>query len=176
VEEKNSTESRALSVIAAETPARTRMNWARAEDIALTKILQRRGISPSNLIKDAKLSFQFQGIDPISNVQPIFDGYVKSVEHETFIDIRPERLVNPIYRDRLYVMLSKIHHYRVTRNVEAHLELVMLKVPGEEGRAIWSPYDRKRFFQSFEPAIASGLLQIEDVEFTDEEAAQCREG
>ncbi|MBX3724804.1 MAG: hypothetical protein KF823_02670 [Xanthomonadales bacterium] len=175
VEEKNSTENRALSATAADTPARTRMNWEKAEEIALTKLLKRREINPSNVITDAKLSFQFQGIDPVSNIQPIFDGYIKSSERETFIDIRPERLVNPIYRDRLYVMLSKIHHYRVAKNVEAHLDLVMLKIPGEEGRGTWGSFDRNRFFQHFEPAIASGLLRIEDVEFTEEEAAQCRE-
>lgn len=173
VEEKQSSEGRVLSATATEAPARARMNWRKAEDLALNKLLKQRNIHPSNVITEAKLSFQFQGIDPISNVQPIFDGYIKESEHETFIDIRPERLLSPLYRDRLYVMLSKIHHYRTAKQVEAHLDVVVLKVPGEEGRSPWGPPER--VFQLFDPAIASGLLKIQEIELTEAEAAECRD-
>jgi len=173
VEEKLSSENRALSATATEAPVRARMNWSKAEDVALNKLLKQRNIHPSNLITEAKLSFQFQGIDPVSNIQPIFDGYIKESEHETFIDIRPERMLHPVYRDRLYVMLSKIHHYRTAKQVEAHLDVVVLKVPGEEGRGPWGAPER--IFQLFDPAIASGLLKIHEIEFTEAEAAECRE-
>ena len=105
VAEKLTNESRALSAVVQDAPARARMNWEKAENFALIKLLKQRNIHPSNVITEAKLSFQFQGIDPISSIQPIFDGYIKESDHETFIDIRPERLFSPIYRDRLYVML-----------------------------------------------------------------------
>ncbi len=173
VEEKLSSENRALSATAAEAPVRARMNWLKAEDVALEKFLKQRKIHPSNVITEAKLSFQFQGIDPISNIQPIFDGYIKESEHETFIDIRPERMLHPAYRDRLYVMLSKIHHYRTAKQVEAHLYVVVLKVPGEEGRGPWGAPEK--IFQLFDPAIASGLLKIQEIELTEAEAAECRE-
>jgi hypothetical protein len=172
VEEKQENESRALSAAVPEAPTRNRTDWARAEHIALTKFLTQRNIHPSNVITDAKLTFQFDGIDPVSNIQPIFDGYIKEAERETFIDFRPERLVNPMYRDRLYVMLSKIHHYRVTRKIDAQLNVVVMKLPGEESRSVLGNPDR--VFQFFEPAIASGLLKVHEVEFTEAEAAECR--
>lgn len=173
VEEKQNSENRALAATAAEVPAPARMDWARAESMALEKLLKLRNIHPSNLITEAKLSF-LQGVDPISNIHPIFDGYIKETDGETFIDMRPERLLSPMYRDRLYVMLSKIHHYRATKQINAHLDAVILKVPGEEGRGIWG--NTQKVFQYFEPAIASGLLKIHEIQFTEAEANECRRG
>ena len=173
VEEKQSSESRALAATATEAPVPARMDWARAESMALEKLLRLRNIHPSNVITEAKLSF-LQGFDPISNIQPIFDGYIKESDGETFIDMRPERLLSPMYRDRLYVMLSKIHHYRATKQINAHLDAVILKVPGEEGRGLWG--NPERVFQFFEPAIASGLLKVHEIQFTEAEANECRRG
>lgn len=58
--------------------------------------------------------------------------------------------------------------------MEAHLDVLVMKVPGEEPRAVVPGLER--IFQFFEPAIASGLLKIQDIEFTEAEAASCREG
>lgn len=176
VEEKQEADSSVLSSTAVEhgTPARARMDWAKAEKIALTKFLDERNIHSSNVITDAKLSLQFDGIDPVSNIQPIFDGYIKGASYETFIDIRPERLISPTYRDRLYMMLSKINYYKVTKKIDAHLDVIVMKIPGEEGRQFSG--GSERVFQLFEPAIVSGLLKIHEIKFTEQEALQCREG
>ena len=77
-----------------------------------------------------------------------------------------------MYRDRLYVMLSHIHHYRSSKNVNVHLDVLVLKVPGEEGRASWGTPNR--LFKFFDPAIASGLLQIHEIELSEAEANECR--
>lgn len=153
-------------------PARPNINWRKIEEIGLQKYLQLRSIHPSNVIAEAKLVNQFQGIDPISNMQPIFDGYIKETDHETFVEIRATRFASPMVRDRLYLMLSKIHYYKNTKRVDAHLDLVLLKVPNEEPR-YGQPINR--FLDSFEPAIATGLLKVHEIELTEEEAAACRE-
>lgn len=171
VEEKQTSERRALAATASDAPTPARVDWSKVESIALSKLLALRNIHEANVITEAKLSF-LQSVDPISNIQPIFDAYVKDGDRETFIDMRPERLMSPMYRDRLYVMLSKIHHYRTAKQVQAHLDAVVLKVPGEEGRGIWG--DPKRVFQYFEPAIASSLLRVHEIELTEEEATSCR--
>lgn len=154
-------------------PARLRMNWGKAEEVGLQKYLQLRSMHPSNLIVSAKISDQFQGIDPISNQQIIFDGYLKEQDHETFVEFRPATFFSQVFRDRLYVMLSKINHYRNAKRVEAHLDLVLMKVPGEESRSTAVSADR--VLGIFEPAIAAGLLKVVSIEFTEEEAAACRE-
>jgi hypothetical protein len=169
VRDKQTTEAPIASVVA--EAARTRMNWRKAEELGLKKYVQLRSIHPSNLIVDAKLVNQFQGIDPISNSQIIFDGYLKEQDHETFVELRPT-FMSPLFRDRLYIMLSKINHYRSAKKVDAHLDLVLMKIPGEEAR---SGQTLERLLENFEPAIAGGLLRVVSVEFTDEEAAACRD-
>lgn len=151
---------------------RVTTNWRKAEEIALAKYLQQRSLHPSNAIIEAKLVSQFQGIDPISSMQPVFDAYIKETDHETFVEMRPATFMPLMFRDRLYVMLSKINHYRMAKRVEAHLDLVLMKLPAEEQR---SSSSFSRLLESFEPAIASGLLKIQEIEFTEEEAASCRD-
>lgn len=170
VQEKQSSD--AASAAPQNEIPRASINWRKAEEIALAKYLQQRSLHPSNAIIEAKLVSQFQGIDPISSMQPVFDAYIKQADHETFVEMRPATYTPVFFRDRLYVMLSKINHYRTAKRVEAHLDLVLMKVPGEEAR---TPNSFNRLIESFEPAIASGLLKINEIEFTAEEAASCRD-
>jgi hypothetical protein len=152
--------------------SKPRVDWGKAEALGLKKYLALRALHPSNVITDAKLVTEFHGIDPVSSIQPVFDGYIKNSDHETFIELRPTKFMAPQFRDRLYLMLSKINHYRNAKRVEAHLDLVLLKVPGEEeSRVYGSP---GRVLDSFDPAIASGLLKIHEIEFTEEEANSLR--
>lgn len=168
-------DSKSAEAISTPTPveqARPRMNWRKVEELGLSKYVQLRAIHPSNLIADAKLINEFHGIDPISTLQIIFDGYLKEQDQETFVELRPSHYITPMYRDRLYVMLSKINHYRTAKRVDAHLDLVIMKIPGEEFR---TSQISERFLDSFAPAIAGGLLKVVSVEFTVEEANTCHE-
>lgn len=149
-----------------------RIDWGQAEALGFTKYLSLRALHSSNVITNAKLVTEFQGIDPISTMQPVFDGYLKNSDHETFIELRPTKFMTPQFRDRLYLMLSKINHYRTAKRIEAHLDLVLLKIPGEEESRIHG--SSSRFIESFEPAIASGLLKIHEIAFTEEEANSLR--
>ena len=171
VQETQSSDATNVAPPANETPRAT-TDWRKAEGIALGKYLQQRVLHPSNVIIEAKLVSQFQGIDPIASMQPVFDAYIKESEHETFVEMRPATFTPIAFRDRLYVMLSKINHYRTAKRVEAHLDLVLMRLPREEAR---TPNSYSRLLESFEPAIASGLLKIHEIEFTEAEAALCRE-
>jgi len=170
VQEKQSSD--AIGAAPRTESPRATTNWRKAEEIALAKYLQQRSLHPSNAIIEAKLVSQFQGIDPISSMQPVFDAYIKETDHETFVEMSPATFMPLMFRDRLYVMLSKINHYRTAKRVEAHLDLVLMKLPAEEQR---SSSSFSRLLVSFEPAIASGLLKIQEIEFTAEEAASCRD-
>ena len=170
VQEKQSSD--AIGAAPQTESPRATTNWQKAEEIALAKYLQQRSLHPSNAIIEAKLVSQFQGIDPISSMQPVFDAYIKETDHETFVEMRPATFMPLMFRDRLYVMLSKINHYRTAKRVEAHLDLVLMKLPAEKQI---SSSSFSRLLESFEPAIASGLLKIQEIEFTAEEAASCRD-
>ena len=147
-----------------------RIDFHKVESIAMQKYISDKGVHSANVIREAKLVTKFHGIDPISNNQPIFDGYYKSDEKEIFIEFKINRGVHMMHRDRIYMMLSKLNHYQNAKGVNVHLDLVLLNLP-EDGSSYRT---NDRFMQDFEPAIVSGLLRIDEIEITKEEMNSCR--
>jgi hypothetical protein len=156
---------------AAAVPTRQRINRRKVEEIALDKYMQQRLIDKSNMIRPAKVVNEFREVDPISNSQVIFDGFLKEKDSETFIEASIGGGMGIIFRDRLYVMLSKVNHYRNSKRIEAHLDLVLANTPGDERRSSFPD----RLIESFAPALASGLLKIYGVELTEADMDSCRE-
>lgn len=140
--------------------------FQKIEAIAFPKFLQSEGLIQLPFVRDAKLVSHFQQVDPISEYSPIFDGYIKTIDAEIFIEMKSKRM-GPMLRERLYIMLSKINYYRTIKKVNAYLYLVLIIRPddGEYGRL--SMVDR--ILQEFEPATINGLLQIRTIEITQEE-------
>ncbi|EFK4234663.1 hypothetical protein G6738_004324 [Escherichia coli] len=147
-----------------------RIDFHKVESIAMQKYISDKGIHSANVIREAKLVTQFHGIDPISNNQPIFDGYYRSDDKEIFIEFKANRSMHMMLRDRIYMMLSKLNHYQNAKGVNVHLDLVLLNLP-EDGSTYRT---NDRFMQDFEPAIVSGLLRIKEIEITKEEMDSCR--
>ncbi len=143
-----------------------RINSKLIEKIGLQKYLQTLSIDPSRAITDVKFSAQFHGIDPISSAQPIFDAYIQDTNKETFIEFRSDRIIGSMFRDRLYMMLSKINHYREVKRVDAHLDLVILGIQDED-RPSGQSIDRA--LQDFEPAISGGLLKTIKINISKED-------
>ena len=75
-----------------------------------------------------------------------------------------------IQRERIYMMLSKLNHYKNVKGIKAHLDLVWLNIPEEESRT----NSADRFMQDFEPAIASGLLRVSEIDITKDEMDECK--
>lgn len=144
---------------------RPRVNLRVAENIAFEKYVEQRKVSRDAVVREAKLVSQFDGNDPISNYQPIFDAFIRGAHEHVFVEMLPRRMASPLYRDRLYMMLSKINHYRAARRIDAHLELVLTNIPDDEGYR----YPLEKFMEFFSPALASGLMRTVNVEFTKEE-------
>lgn len=147
-----------------------RVDWRKVELIAMKKYVSQKGIHAANVISEAKLVTQFHGIDPVSNHQPIFDGYYKNDDKEIFIEFRPNRGIHMMLRERLYMMLSKLNHYQNVKGASVHLDFVWLSIPEEEN----NHRNSDRFMQDFEPAIASGLLRINEIGITKEEMESCK--
>lgn len=147
-----------------------RIDWRKVESYAMEKYISQKGVHASNVIPEAKLVTQFHGIDPVSNYQPIFDGYYIDKDKEIFVEFRPNRGLHMMLRERIYMILSKINHYQNVKGVSAHLDLVWMNVPDEDPR----PRAVDRFLQDFEPAIASGLLRISEIDISKEEIEECK--
>jgi len=139
------------------------------EKIALEKFLSKKKLSKLPIL-NAKIINQFQQIDPISEHCPIFDAYIKTIDKEIFIEMRLNRGIFLMFRDRLYLMLSKIYHYKTIKHANAYLFLVLINMPDlkdERKERVLNAVDRLR--KEFEPSIANGLLRIEEIEITEEE-------
>lgn len=144
-----------------------RLDRSKVEDLAISKFVSQQGLHTFNLIREAKLSTQFSGIDPITDVTPIFDGYVNTSDSEVFIEVRPTGAASIMFRDRLYVMLAKIYHYKVIKKANVYLALVLVNMPEQESRSTGNYIDRLQ--REFGPAITSGLLRIHVIDPTSEE-------
>jgi len=144
-----------------------RLDRSQVEDFAISKFVAQQGLHTFNLIREAKLSTQFSGIDPITDVTPIFDGYVNTSDSQVFIEVRPTGIATMMYRDRLYVMLAKIYHYKVIKKANVYLALVLVNMPETESRPAGTYIDRLQ--REFGPAITSGLLRIQVIDPTPEE-------
>jgi hypothetical protein len=168
IETKNIEEQPAVPA-GAEAPARPErtLDRAKAEDLAIGKFVTGNSLQAFNLIRDAKLSTQFSGIDPITDITPIFDGYLNTSDSEVFIEVRPSSYASMMFRDRLYVMLTKLHHYKTIKKANVYLALLLLDFPEFSSRPTSIYLDRLQ--RDFGPAIASGLLRIHQAEFSAEE-------
>lgn len=141
------------------------INWRAAEAEILPNFLRTKNLDQTHVIQNAKLSDMFTGIDPIGDQPIIFDAFTSQNDTDVFIEIRSERMTNhPVFRDRIYVMLSKINLYRQATKKNAYLELVTMRLPNELGA---SPASRN--MKVFAQALASGLLRTTEVELTDEQ-------
>jgi len=170
--EENKSSDQAQLRVGSSAPARVSYNWREAEKLSLSKYLASKKIHHSNVITEAKLTTQFHGIDPVSNVQPIYDAYYRTDDHEIFVEFRPNKGMPLMYRDRLYVMLSKIAHYKATKNVNAYLELVIMNIPEEDSSRNGGV---DRLLEYFEPAIANGLFRVNEIDLSEQELASIKE-
>lgn len=155
-------------VVAAEAPSR-RLDRAKLESLSMAKFVSSQNLQAYNVILEAKLSTHFSGIDPITDTTPIFDAYINTVDSEVFVETRPTSYTTLMFRDRLYVMLTKLHHYKTIKKANVYLALVLTDTPEESTRP--ASYYLERLKREFEPAITSGLLRIQLIEFSSEETA-----
>lgn len=153
-------------------PVRKRVNHPKLEEIAFSKFLSKRGLTEYDLIQEAKLVTQFSGIDAVSNIQPIYDGYINTGESEIFIEVKVSRVSSIMMRERVYLMLNKIYLYNKVKKANAHLNLLLVDIDGENQDQLRNQRSTDRFKEFFEPSIVSGLLKIVPIELTEEEIAQ----
>lgn len=153
-------------------PVRRRVNHQKLEELAFSHFLQKRNLTDYDLIQEAKLVTQFSGIDAVSNIQPIYDGYINTGESEIFVEVKVARASSLMMRERVYLMLNKIYLYNKVKKANAHLNLLLVDTEGEESDSIRNQRSTDRLKEFFEPSIVNGLLRIVPIELTEDEIAQ----
>lgn len=148
-------------------PVAKRIDRRKVEDITISKFLAANGWQQYALLREAKLTAQFSITDPVSDESPLFDGYVTVPDAEVFIEVRSAGWGLTIFRDRLYMMLTKLHHYRSAKKSNVFLALVIVSIPGEEKRDSLL----QRILRDFQPAIANGLLRVAEISLSEDEVS-----
>jgi hypothetical protein len=140
---------------------------SKAEEFAVSRFVVDKNLQAFNLIREAKLSTQFSEVDPIRDITPIFDAYINTSDSEVFIEVRITKHATLAFRDRLYMMLIKLHKYKTLKKSDVHLALLMVNLPDGGPRPSVNNIDRLK--REFGPAITSGLLRINEIDPTPEE-------
>ncbi|WP_174269910.1 hypothetical protein [Vibrio splendidus] len=153
-------------------PVRKRIDGQKLEELAFAKFLESKSLTSFDLIQEAKLVSQFSGIDAISSAHPIYDGYINTGESEIFIEVKPARATMILMRERIYVMLNKIYLYNKIKNANAHLNLLIVDVEGDDDDKGRIQRNSERLKEFFEPAILRGLLRVIPIKLSDEEKEQ----
>jgi hypothetical protein len=138
-----------------------RRELERIEEMMISNYVGNNNFGSFNLVRSAKLAPQFSGIDPITDRTPVFDGYINTSESEIFIEVRVNGVRGAtMLFDKLYVMLSKINHYKAIKKTNAYLSLLLGNNHDEE---LMGSFDK--LVSEFEPAINSGLLRLHRYKF-----------
>lgn len=147
---------------------RKRLDFRKVKQYILDRYIATYKIDVANVFKEVRLK-EFERIDPISEISPIYDGYIKELEKEVFIEIRLTSSNSIMLIDRLYIMLSKVHHYRQIKKSNAVLTLILVDVPSNDR-------DTSRFInrihENFSPALINGLLKIIIMEISEKDIEQ----
>ena len=151
-----------------QTP-RKRINLPKLEEYVLSKFIDNKDLRKHSFIEDAQILMPQKEIDPISDFNPVFDGYVETENYEMFIEIKLRNSPLVMFRERLYVMLSKLYYYRQAKKTNAYLNLILVDRPIENER-VFGNYETKMIAE-FEPAIRLGLLKIEYIQLSEDEMA-----
>ena len=151
---------------------RKRLNHRKIEEFTISQFLSTKNLSKYNLVKEAKLVTQFSGIDPISNIQPIYDGYINTGESEIFIEVKTNRGSILMMRERIYMMLNKIYLYNKIKNANAHLNLLIVEIDNDDSEPIRNQRQIDKIKEYFEPSIIKGLLNIIPIKLSKQEQNQ----
>lgn len=169
VQEKQAEEQAPVQEHPTHRPAPRRLDRRKLEQFGIDRFLKTNELDQFPVVREAKLTAQMVIVDPVSTSSPIFDAYITSLEAEIFIEVQLDFRfgILPLFRDRLYVMLTKLSHYRALKKTNVFLALVIVSAPDEEAR----PNRNSRLLNEFQPAISGGLLRIVEVALTEQEAA-----
>lgn len=135
------------------------------EEFAINDFVK-KNLDGYSVLRDAKLIPTFQGIDPISDIQPIFDGYINTGQEEIFIEVLRNNRHAFMRRDRYYLMLTKLYLYRSIKKNNAYLVLIKVNLPEDKDDI----FRGSKVENQFEPAMSNGLLRIVEINVSSKDA------
>lgn len=145
---------------------------SKLEELALSKYCATYDIKPTDVFREMKFSEGFIDNDPIMERNVIFDAYYKAPwQEEIFIEIC-HYYNSPSMLDRFYHLLSKVYYYRTAKKLQAKLVLLAPSISEEKSDELsfnMRGITKERFCEYFSPAIKNNLLELIEIQISDEE-------
>ena len=140
----------------------------------MEKYMSQHGLAGNELKRDVRFQLPVAGMDPVMEYRVVFDGYVSLPGKELFLQVeiptpRLDRSFLP-----LYYALWKILLYRLGRDTEAGLVLLLAKLPDDQSLSPEEALPRG-LTERFWPSIESGLLEVEVIDLTADEMREMQE-
>ena len=149
------------------------------EKLLLNRFQQDNNIGEINLRKDIKIANIGVASDPIIDKEIVYDAYVRRPMDEIFIEISPGLIPSLTFDFKLYFMISRVFYYSQSNKVKAKMILLLPKFTetyisnhSEHFRHYLPNRFSQRLKDMYAPAIQNDLLEIVEIEITDDEMKQ----
>lgn len=120
------------------------------------------------LVENVEIELPDNTIDPIGNLNPIFDGYYENDTEAYFISIAFSNATNDCFYNRFYVALSRLYWYQQCTEKRVLLKTIFIDyINNDEDKK--DIHIEANTFSLFLPSIKSGLLHFEYLTLTEKE-------
>jgi hypothetical protein len=137
----------------------------------LSKYLLGNQFSDKNLIKNVEIDIPNNTIDPIGNMNPVFDGYIETETEALFISLGFLDSITTCFYERLYVQLARLHWYQKCKPKRILYKVIFVDFSMNDATQKDTIIDAN-YYASFLPSIKSGLLTFEYTSVLDQEVLQ----
>ena len=154
-----------------------RRAWlSRIEEHLIKRFQEENNIAEINLRKDIKIANIGVASDPIIDKDIIYDAYVKRPIDEIFVEVTPGLMPSSSFEFKLYFMVSRVFYYSQSNKVKAKMMLLLPKFT--ESYISNHPEDFRHYPPNrlaqrlkgiYAPAIQNDLLEIIEIELSDDE-------
>ena len=134
----------------------------------LSKFVLENNYSDKHLVENVEIDIPNNTIDPIGNMNPVFDGYIESETEELFISIGFLGFISSCFYERLYVQLARLHWYQQCKQKQIMYKVIFVSFSNNQNVQKEAVIDTK-YYSSFLPSIKSGLLYFEYTTVLDQE-------
>jgi hypothetical protein len=137
----------------------------------LSKFVLENNYSDKHLVENVEIDIPNNTIDPIGNMNPVFDGYIESETEELFISIGFLGFISSCFYERLYVQLARLHWYQQCKQKQIMYKVIFVSFSNNQNVQKEAVIDTK-YYSSFLPSIKSGLLYFEHTSVLEQEILQ----
>ena len=156
-----------------------RLLISKIEKLLLYRFQKSNSIGEINLLQDIKITNIGVASDPIIDRDIVYDAYMKRSLDEIFIEVFSGSYSSLLFDYKLYFMISRVLYYSQSNKVKAKMILIIPRYSEKfindyyyPGRYSQHNKFSERLKEIYAPAIKNDLLEIVEINITDDDIEQ----